>query len=488
MASNRQESHTMRWSLLISLAVAVLFTLGAGAPVSAQGIHDGHHTAQIGNSQIFNDDLVVEEGQQIYSNVVLYDGDAKIKEGGRIDGNLVVYSGDIEVLEGGSIAGDVTAFSGDIKIKGAVEGNVASWSGDVDLEDNARVDGDISVLSGDIDRDDDAYVGGNIVRGPSFNLKVPAMIAPLGPTMEGAESEVVVTTESSGPGFLERIGNFVLRLMIGFGLTIIFVPLAGLIAYSKPEYIGDVERVIKTQAPLSFAAGLMTNVIVGLLTAFLVMTLCLALFAVVPFFALVGLNIVGWTAVSGIVGKRLCQWLKIDSSTAVQVVLGALALAAVTVPFFALGGCFRFIAFVVALLIGAFGVGGVLLTWREKRYEGRQLPPPPPAGHLEASESQDPQPDGGTKPAPTAQSDTSGAERSMTAPSPPPPAPPEDDFTEIDAVNAVMDARLKVAGIRTFEALAGQSPETLAGIFSWTPEEVVSEQIIEKASLLANLD
>ncbi len=150
--------------------------------------------SQFGDNQIFSGDLEVDDGEVLRSNVVLYDGDAKIEDGGRIEGNLVVYSGDIKIDEEGEVTGDVSAFSGDIEIKGMVGGDVASWSGDVKLDDSARVEGDISVLSGDIKRDKDAYVGGNVVSGPSFNLKMPSIVPPLVEPF-GPDAETVVTTQ-----------------------------------------------------------------------------------------------------------------------------------------------------------------------------------------------------------------------------------------------------------------------------------------------------
>lgn len=461
---------------LAAVLIVTVASLAAVFVAPAQASESQQTTAQLGSSQIFNDDLTVDEGEVIGSNVVLYDGDVKVKDGGRIEGNLVVYSGDIEIDEGGLVTGDVSAFSGDIELKGGVEGNVASWSGDVDLENSARVEGDISVLSGDIKRHRDAYVGGNVVQGPSFALKVPAMVPPLNPGVDAPEVEVVIPG-NSGPGFWERIGNLILRLMVGFGITIIFVPLAGLIAYSKPDYIAQVEDAIRGQTALAFAAGLLTNVIVGLLAGFLTVTICLAPIALLAGFLLIALNIVGWTAMSAIVGRRIGKWLQLDSSTAVLVILGALALAAVTVPFFALGGCFRFIAFVLALLIGAFGVGGVIVSWRSSRSEPKQLPPPASAGAIEGPA------DGPPAPVAPVEPDTVVDDE----PQPTEVPPQEDDFTEISGVNAVMDARLKVAGVRTFVDLASMTPEAVADIFSWTVAEVQSEQIIEKAKVLAGM-
>ena len=78
------------------LAAALLVTLGSLAALSVAPVEasdpqvDDSQLAQLGNSQIFSDDLEVEEGEVIRTNVVLYDGDAKFKDGGRIEGNLVL--------------------------------------------------------------------------------------------------------------------------------------------------------------------------------------------------------------------------------------------------------------------------------------------------------------------------------------------------------------------------------------------------------------
>jgi cytoskeletal protein CcmA (bactofilin family) len=472
-------------------------------------ILDGLTASQIGNSQIFSGDLEVEEGEVLRSNVVLYDGDAKVEDGGRIEGNLVVYSGDIKIEEEGEVTGDVSAFSGDIEIKGLAGGDVASWSGDVKLDDSARVEGDISVLSGDIKRDKDAFVGGNVVNGPSFNLKVPSIVAPLVEPLS-ADVEIVVNSESSRPGILERVGSFFLRILVGFGITIIFIPLAALITYSRPDYIAGVEKAIREQTALTFVVGLFTNLIVGLITAFLVITICLAIFSPLPFIVLLILNLIGWTAVSSIVGQRLGTWLSLDVSPTVLVILGALTIAALVVPLFALGSCFRFIAFVAILLIGALGVGGVIVPWLNQR-NGRGDPPaidgpvpePAPAPIVPTAPVQ---PDGGST---SDDSLAKGSTDEMGVIVLPPPDDivtesvqvdeqieegvaddgivVEDDFTRINGVNGVLDARLKVSGVRTFSELATMSPEAIADIFGWPVGQVTDSQIVEQAQVYAGL-
>ena len=57
--------------------------------------------------------------------------------------------------------------------------------------------------------------------------------------------------------------------MAGFGLTIIFVPLAALITYSRPDYVASVESAIRDQSALTFMIGLFTNLILGLITTVL---------------------------------------------------------------------------------------------------------------------------------------------------------------------------------------------------------------------------
>ncbi len=468
---------------------------------------DSLAASQFGDSQIFSGDFEVEEGEVVRSNVVLYDGDAKIKDGGRIEGNLVVYSGDIKIDEEGEVTGDVSAFSGDIEIKGMVGGDIASWSGDVKLDDSARVEGDISVLSGDIKRDEDAYVGGNVVSGPGFNLKMPSIVPPMVEPFS-PDAEIVVTTQSSRPGVLERFGRFLLRILGGFAITLIFVPLAALITYSRPDYVASVEKAIREQTALTFVVGLFTNLIIGLLTTFLVVSICLTIFSPLPFIVLLILNLIGWTAVSLIVGRRLGNWLSLDVSSAVLVILGALTMAAFLVPLFALGSCFRFIAFVAILLIGSFGVGGVIVPWLNSR-NGHGTPPaidgpvsPSAPGPIVPTGPAGEQPgDGSTMDDAPAKNST---DNDVIVLPPPQEAMAEsvledeighggdgmdveDDFTRINAVTAVLDARLKVSGVRSFADLATSSPETIADIFDWPVEDVVTAQIVEQARVYGGL-
>ena len=67
------------------------------------------------------------------------------------------------------------------------------------------------------------------------------------------------------------------------------------------------------------------------------------------------------------------------------------------------------------------------------------------------------------------------------------PAAPlrEDDFTRINGLGQVDDARLKVAGVRTYAQLAQMTPAAIAAAVGWTPARVEQAGIIAQAAALA---
>ncbi|MCB9160104.1 MAG: polymer-forming cytoskeletal protein [Caldilineaceae bacterium] len=476
--------------LLAALAVTVLSLAVVFAPqvlaAPSQPVDPGkwsqHWDEQVAQGRIVNGDLTVEPGQVIESDVVLYDGDVDVREEGRIAGNLVVYSGDIVIDAGGAVDGDVSAFSGDVEIDGTVGGNVASWSGDIALDASAHVGGDISVLSGDVTRDEAAFVGGNIVRGP--NLKLGAL--PFGMFKDGHVPTPPTISVDRGPtSFGARIGEFVLRLFIGFGLALLLVPIAAFVTYAFPDYVAGVEANYRRQPAVSFILGLMTGPVLAVIAVLLAITICGIILIPVPFFLLLGLSFVGWTAIALTVGRRASGLLGMNVATPVLVLIGGAVLALVLVPLWSMGSCFRFFAGAATFLIGAFGLGAAVMPLLNRLGNGRNkarvdAPALPGPGTPVAS-------------APVAPAPTSSSDVAADAPVPPAlsvgqtPAAPlrEDDFTRINGLGQVDDARLKVAGVRTYAQLAQMTPATIAAAIGWTPVRVEQAGIIAQAAALA---
>lgn len=476
---------------LLSLAAAFAPTVWAGPPQPDDPDSWGRiWRDQLAQGRIFNGDLTVEPGQVIESDVVLYDGNVEVREESRIAGNLVVYSGDILIEQGGVVEGDVSAFSGDVEIAGEVGGNVASWSGDIDLAESARVAGDVSVLSGDVDRDSAAFVGGNVVQGPDFRLGVP----PLGMFRgDHAPEPPIFAMDHGGRPLGARVGAFFLRLLLGFGLALVLVPIAALVTYAFPNYIGDIEATYRRQPAAAFILGLMTGPVMAVIALVLAITICGLILVPVPFLALLGLSFVGWTALSLTTGRRVGGMLGMDAAPPVLVLVGGALLALFFVPLWSMGSCFRFFAVAGMFLLGAFGLGAAVMLLLERIGRARRNGPPPPALPEPA---RDP---GSVPPAPP----VSGVADARTATDitayAPPPAPPapesaappashEDDFTRISGIGQVQDARLKVAGVRTFAQLAQLAPAEIGAIIGLTPERVAQARMAEQAGVLAGID
>ena len=247
-----------RWILAFAVVAAISIVAVFAPTWSASAAEDPPASLAFSpNAQILNDDLKIEEGDVYDGDVVVYDGDVEVREGGQIQGNLVVYSGDIKIQEGGEVAGDVSAFSGDIELEGRVDGNISSWSGDIELKDTAYVAGDISVLSGDIDRDDGAYIGGNVVQGPSLKLPgaVPSLAVQPDQLASGSDRELTATVQV----FL-AVGRFIGRLFSALIFTVVVGLFTTGIAAIRPSWVDEIERNVRTQTALSFIVGFVVNI------------------------------------------------------------------------------------------------------------------------------------------------------------------------------------------------------------------------------------
>ncbi len=448
-----------------------------------------------GANQVFRGDLVVEPGRVMPGDVTVYSGDVTVEEGGQIQGNLISYSGDIDIESGGRIDGDVTAFSGNIEIDGHVGGNVASWSGDIDLSSTARVEGGISVLSGRIDREEGAFVGGNVVEGPE--LRLPGM-----PNRSIPVPSAPVVVDRS-PGFFGWVGQLILRLIAAALLTGLVTLLTGVVAYARPETVSRVRRSMNDSLALSFVVGLITNLTLLFLAGLLSITICLLPIALVPILLLFGINLVGWTVLSQIVGERITAYIKQPVQAGLTAAVGAVALTGLLALLWAMGGCFRFIGFLAFLGIGSFGTGAVLLPWLNRgrsggEPSGRMTPagvaPAAPVGGVSpltpsTPVTQEPAPDmPGTGIDEEVLKDEVGEPLDYVTAQDILAAQAEDvvddAFVRIKGIGPVFEQRLKNAGIRTFGELAITPPERIAEIIGWPLERVIRSDLAGQARYL----
>ena len=331
-------------------------------------------TAQ-GDKHAYSEDVVVETGEVFDHDVIVYSGDVTVEEDGLIKGDLVAYSGDVFIEQGGKVQGDVTAVSGDAQIDGAVGGDLVVWSGDIDLEDTAKIGGNASVMAGEINREEGSLVQGNLLRGnfslPQLpplleSLQIPAM--PSLPAEPAASSMPAIDTaiersQAWGGALFGLLGRLFLA---AFGSSLI-VLLAGLVFYARPALVQTVGQTLHEQRPLSFAVGLIVNLVLVVLTTLLVATLCLAPVGLAVGLLFGAINLIGWATLSLSVGDWLLRRVNLENQPLMALIVGAFAMTGLLALGWALGGWFRPLAYIATLLVTSFGSGAVIVYWLRMR-------------------------------------------------------------------------------------------------------------------------
>jgi predicted flap endonuclease-1-like 5' DNA nuclease/cytoskeletal protein CcmA (bactofilin family) len=483
------------WWLLSLLAVFVLCLLAMFAPqAQAESGQDTPALAQQPLSgQVFNENLTVADGEVYEDDVTVTAGNVLVEDGGRIEGNLIVWSGNIEIRDGGEVEGDVSALAGNVMLAGVVGGDVSALSGNVELKETASVDGDVSVMSGNILRARGAEIDGNVVQGPAFRMPRPFSgwfgRAPAAPELPGT----VMQTRTSFWGWL---GGLVLRLILAVLFTVIVVVLTTVLFNIRPDLIQPLRRVMIERTAYSFVVGLIVNLLLGVITAGMIATLCLAPIGLFSGLVLLALNLVGWTVASQFVGERLAGYVRTPMQPVASLALGALLLTGAVAFLWALGGCLRPIANLTWLLVSSFGVGAAIVHWL--KLDGRTSvavspapvePAAPSSGAVRVYTPVERPQQGDVSrdnPITPVVAPSSFSEPSTPAPEITPPAPViEEDLTVIRGIGPSSDQRLKAAGIRTFAQLAALTPEQLAAIIGIPLERVIEDDLIGQARRLA---
>ncbi len=343
---------------LLALVVITALSLAAVMPAQAG---DGARPVGVVHPQhqVFNDNLVVEAGQIYDGDVVVYNGDVTVEDGGRISGSLIVYSGDIDIEQGGVVSGDLTAVSGDVQIDGRVGGSVAVLSGDAELSDTASVGGDVSVVSGSLERDRGAQVGGSTLRGPQLNIQIPPIIAPGAVPGVDVRPDMPPFSATRPVSLSERLLGFFGRAVAAGAALVLIVGGAMAAAALRPQLAAEVRTALRRQPALSFAVGLLVNMVGVAVIGFMFVTICLAPPAFLLGLALLAANVVGLSGSGAAVADRLP--INLGESHVARTAVGVALPGAVIALLWLLGGCFAFFGYGFALLLASFGLGAFLV-------------------------------------------------------------------------------------------------------------------------------
>ncbi len=253
--------------------------------------------------------------------------DTVVESGETVNNDIVLFDDDLDVEEGATVIGNVTLFNGDAYVAGTINGDLVLFNGDLEARSTAVLNGECVLMNGNLD--DNTESGLDCTKVDDLGNFIPALsnLPGLASILEAAPPEVNVEV-SPGGGFFANLAEAVLSgLLMG--------ALAFVVGSLLPDHLGQVQRTIRAKPVASGTVGVLTAVAVPSLIAILsiisaiLLLVCIGIlgFGLVLALALglaAGL-LFGWIAVGNLVGQWLAGPLKLkDRRVAVTAALGTL--------------------------------------------------------------------------------------------------------------------------------------------------------------------
>ncbi len=296
---------------------------------------------------------------------VLFGQDFRLRADERLDGDLVSFGGDVVLEAGSRVRGNVVAFGGSVEAAGEVDGSVFSFGGEVTLRSGAVVIGDVVSPNG-VQQDEGAVIRGQLVSGTRGRQVIPFVDI----DRRGTPCTVGLPFWPGG-GLGDLFFGF-WRAALG---ALAVVALAILVVLLIPGPTRTVSEAVVAYPGPSIGVGLLTGLAAILVVPLLVIT-CIGIpLAVLAVVALAIAGLFGWIAAGLALGERVLVALRqADRQPLVAAAVGALLLTFL--------GNLPCLGFLVGILVGAWGLGAVLLTrFGTTPYTGAPSPrvTPPPA-------------------------------------------------------------------------------------------------------------
>lgn len=305
---------------------------------------------------------------------VVFFGTYTLDSGEALSGSLIIFGGVVSLEEDSAISGDVLVFGGNVTASGEVEGNLVAIGGVVSLTETAVVRGDLIAPATVVRRDENARVFGQIITENIPQIDVPGIPEP------GIEIPEITPPE---PTFFDRFLQGMQPVFSFFAViarSLIFSAVAVLIGLVLPKQSQVVRETIEAQPVLSGGFGLLS---VGVFVAAVVMLSLLSVTVIlipltVPLIVLLSLALslgllFGLVVMGSEIGRRMMTAFKQNWTPTLQAALGSFSMA------FILGllsiGLWGFMGGLLWTLVGAIGLGSVLLTrFGTQRYSGGAKP------------------------------------------------------------------------------------------------------------------
>ena len=303
--------------------------------------------------EVFEEDLIVEEGATIIGDVAVFNGNAVIS---------------------GTIEGDLAVFNGTTTIHGTMDGDVAVFNSNLVVESTADFNGDCFVFNGELLNKSDGNFDCVALPGvlpEGFGKGLGAAFTPQFGEHFSAGPQVV--RQDHSPGFGGGVaGAGISSLLMGL--------LAFVVAAAFPNHLHRVDYTARKKPVAGGTVGLLSMFAVPIVLTFL--TVLSALLTIVcigllgfPIIAVLALGfaaalLFGWIAMGNVLGRWMASKLHLNvRNLKTTAVLGTITLTFVmgvlgSVPFV-------FGESLVSAIILWIGLGAVMLT----KFGRRPYPP-----------------------------------------------------------------------------------------------------------------
>jgi hypothetical protein len=328
--------------ILLLISIVTLFALALPGTALAAPL----------SKLVVGDTFTLDSGEVLDEDLHILGGTVFLEDGSLVDGDILLVGGTLEI--GGEVTGDITATGGIIR-----------------LEDSAVIQGDVITAGALLDRDKDAIIQGEA----KTNID---RIAPI--PIPGDISIPNI------PNVSVRFNPFMDLLWFFFQL-VLWALVALLVVMLLTKNVDQVGEVVKTQPVISGAIGLLTIPVATIVLVIMAITIILIPVSLTAALVLFLSWAFGLIVIGTELGKRLAQIVDKEWHPALSAGLGTFVLMFVLNG---LGAVIDCVGWIAMLLVGAVGLGAVLLTlFGTRSYPPGsttvpdQLPPSEPTGVID---------------------------------------------------------------------------------------------------------
>jgi hypothetical protein len=316
--------------------------------------------------------------KELQDDRIVAGGSFTLDSGEKLSGSLVVFGGTATTEVDSIVEGDVVVLGGSVTIDGLVEGNVVGVGGAVNLEDNAVIEGDVTTVAASLDEADSAIVHGQkITNIPGISLAPGGIQLPDLPRIQTIPGESIIQP-------IIRPFSFTLWGVLWFIFrTLLWGAWAALVVMFLPNPTTRASQAIMKQPLLTGGVGLLTVIVAPVVLIVLLITIILIPISILAALALLVAWFFGRIALGLEIGQRIARMFDRDWPLPILAGIGTFALALVIDSMSTIIPC---VGWLIGLIVGLFGLGGVLLTL----FGTRPYPPESESG-LESGEKVEPE-------------------------------------------------------------------------------------------------